>query len=113
MLNALKINNTRLVKNVFFGLVLSLLLVATFAWVAPVTANASMTDNPQFMEIMEEIGHDMEHIHEDMHKVSFALRLISYSSIAITVLMFMIVIALFMVNAELKKNNQQSNRKKE
>ncbi len=75
-----------------------IMLVAFFAvgqvlLASPVSA--SLAESTEFLEIMDEIGHDMEHIHEDMHVVAYNLRLLAYSNIAIAILLLIGVIGLF------------------
>ena len=72
---------------------IALLLVMQLAF-SPV-ASASLADSDKFMEIMEEIGHDMEHIHEDMHVVAYNIRLLAYSNIAIALFLLIGLIGIF------------------
>ncbi len=83
-------------KNVMMiiGIVLAALIL--FVFIPAASANGDITGDADFMEIMEEIGHDLEHIHEDMHTVAFAMRIIAFSTAAIAGLMFLIVIVLIM-----------------
>lgn len=74
-----------------------IMLVALFAaghalLAAPVSAG--LAQSAEFMEIMDEIGHDLEHIHEDMHVVAYNIRLLAYSNIAVAVFLLIGVIGL-------------------
>ena len=73
--------------------IIALLLVLQLAF-SPV-ASASLADSDEFMEIMEEIGHDMEHIHEDMHVVAYNIRLLAYSNIVIALFLLIGLIGIF------------------
>lgn len=76
------------------GFVVAALIL--FVFIPAAGANGGITGDADFMEIMEEIGHDLEHIHEDMHTVAFAMRVIAFSTAAIAGLMFLILIVLIM-----------------
>ncbi len=80
-------------KKLLVAIVLAALILFTIAPVAG--AHSEITGDADFMEIMEEIGHDLEHIHEDMHTVAFSMKIISYSTVAIAVLM---LVAVIMIN---------------
>jgi hypothetical protein len=74
------------------------LAVLILFFIAPVvSAHDDITGDGMFIDIMEEIGHDLEHIHEDMHTVAFAMKVIAVSIAAIAVFMFLSVIILFML----------------
>lgn len=81
--------NKKAVASVLLAVLILFVLIST------ASAYGSITGDAEFMEIMEEIGHDLEHIHEDMHTVAFAMRVIALSTAAIAVLMFLILIVLF------------------
>jgi hypothetical protein len=76
------------------GVVLAVLIL--FVFIPAASADGDITGDKDFMEIMEEIGHDLEHIHEDMHTVAFAMRVIAFSTAAIAGLLFLILVVLFM-----------------
>jgi hypothetical protein len=84
------LNNNKVIA----GIILAALIM--FVFIPAASAHGDITGDADFMEIMEEIGHDLEHIHEDMHTVAFAMRVIAFSTAAIAGLMFLILVVLFM-----------------